>query len=68
MHDLADVLMRLVLEEHMDMLTGHLPGTEVDLVFDGDLPQHIPLLIFCCYGRGMAISRSVFRFRALSFY
>ena len=40
--DFADILMRLVLEEHMDMFTGHLPGTDVHLVFDRELPQHVP--------------------------
>src|SRR3954447_25115510 len=39
--DFADILMRLVLEEHMHMVTGHLPGNDIEFVFDGDLPPHI---------------------------
>jgi hypothetical protein len=38
----TDVLVRLVLDEHMDVITSHLPRNNVALVLDRDLAQHIP--------------------------
>src|SRR5215510_15443165 len=41
LHDLADVLVRLVLDEHMHMVTGHFARDNLQFVFQRDLPQHI---------------------------
>ena len=38
LHDLADILMRLVLHKHMDMVAGHFAGDNLQFLLDGNLP------------------------------
>ena len=40
--NLADVLVWLVWDEHMDVIARHLPCNNVNLVLDGNLPQYVP--------------------------
>lgn len=39
--NLADILVGFVLEKHMDMIPGYLPGNDIEFMFNRDLAQDI---------------------------
>src|SRR5215475_9749538 len=41
LHDLTDVLMRLVLQKHMDMVARHFARDNLQLMLQGNLPQDV---------------------------